>query len=220
MDGVMVDVGQSYRQAIILTAEHFGVTVTHNDISAIKSLGNANNDWEVTLRLLSDKSQKVPTLEEVTKVFEDFYQGTPSRPGLWERETILINKKLLDDMSKRFPLAIVTGRPRLDAVRLLEKNDLAKYFKAVVCMEDAAKKPDPAPVRLALEKLGLSSGRKTVMIGDTPDDALAAIGAGVVPIGILAPGERTSKSTKFSLVKSGVAKIIDDLEELRSLCHL
>jgi hypothetical protein len=45
MDGVMADVSQSYRAAIIQTAAQFGVQLTGADISAAKAEGNANNDW-------------------------------------------------------------------------------------------------------------------------------------------------------------------------------
>ena len=47
-------------------------------------------------------------------------------------------------------------------------------------------KPDPAPVREALERLGVG---RAWMAGDTPDDLAAARGAGVVPIGVVAPGD-------------------------------
>lgn len=45
MDGVLAEVSQSYRTAIILTAEKFNVFVTAQDIEAEKRKGNANNDW-------------------------------------------------------------------------------------------------------------------------------------------------------------------------------
>ena len=42
-----------------------------------------------------------------------------------------------------------------------------RLFPTVVTMEDAPLKPDPAPVRLALERLGVATAW---MLGDTPDD--------------------------------------------------
>jgi HAD superfamily hydrolase (TIGR01548 family) len=138
-------------------------------------IGNANNDWELTHKLLKLRElANLPSLEEVTQVFEEFYQGTAENPGLWTKETILINSLLLQSfINKSIPLAIVTGRPRSDAERLLKVNNLDKYFSVVVCMEDAAKKPDPAPVLLALNKLGLKSGRKTYMIGKAREKGVA-----------------------------------------------
>ncbi len=52
---MLVDVTQSYRQAIILTAAHFGVTVSQDDIKDAKAEGNANNDWVLTQRLIAKK---------------------------------------------------------------------------------------------------------------------------------------------------------------------
>jgi histidinol-phosphate aminotransferase len=48
-------------------------------------------------------------------------------------------------------------------------------------MEDAPAKPDPAPVRRAISRLGACD---PWMIGDTPDDIRAATGAGVQGVGI------------------------------------
>jgi len=39
MDGVLASVGNSYRQAIIQTGEHFGVKITHEDITIEKKKG-------------------------------------------------------------------------------------------------------------------------------------------------------------------------------------
>ena len=48
-------------------------------------------------------------------------------------------------------------------------------------MEDAPAKPSPEPVQLALTSLGVT---RALMVGDTPDDIKAAVGAGVVGIGV------------------------------------
>jgi phosphoglycolate phosphatase-like HAD superfamily hydrolase len=48
-------------------------------------------------------------------------------------------------------------------------------------MEDAPVKPDPAPVKLALEQLKCKTG---IMFGDTVDDARAAVGAGITAAGV------------------------------------
>ena len=80
-------------------------------------------------------------------------------------------------------------------------------------MEDGSSKPDPAPVRLAMERLG---AKTAWMIGDTPDDMSSARGASVLPIGMLAVGEDPT-SMGVALEAAGAAMIIDrpkDLEEL------
>ena len=71
-------------------------------------------------------------------------------------------------------------------------------------MDDAPLKPDPAPVHLALTRLGVAAAW---MIGDTPDDIRAARAAGVVPIGVVAPGE-TLAAAAPALTAAGAARVL------------
>ncbi len=212
MDGVLADVSLSYRQAIVITAEFFGVTVTLEEITVAKEAGDANNDWILTQRLLQERGKSV-SLGEVTRVFEEQYQGTSDAPGLWTKEKLLLSSELLRRLAQRFPLAVVTGRPRRDAIRLLEFHDISDCFQLLVCMEDAPPKPDPAPVRLALEQLGV---QRAWMLGDTPDDIRAASQARVLPLGIVAPGDNADAMAQV-LMGSGAACVlskVSDIEEL------
>lgn len=209
LDGVIADVSRSYRQAIIETAKSFGVEVTGADIAAIKAQGNANNDWDVTQRMLAARGVTV-SFEDVKARFEDFYQGTDLVEGLHLTEDMLCERALFERLSARVPLAIVTGRPRTDALKFLGQWNLVEFFKSIVCMEDATLKPDPAPVRLAMKELGVE---RAWMIGDTPDDVRAARGAGVIPLGIVAPGEEPAKSTVV-LYESGAGRVLEHLAEL------
>ncbi len=121
--------------------------------------------------------------------------------------------QVLERLAKRLPLAIVTGRPRDEARWFLERAGFANLFRAVVCMEDAPRKPDPAPVRLALARLGV---QRAWMVGNTPDDIRAASGASVVPLGVVAPGDDLA-ATSTALTDAGAASVIAhvaDLEEL------
>ena len=75
-------------------------------------------------------------------------------------------------------MAIVTNKPRGLAQKLLEDIGLAGYFGAIVGGDSlAVAKPDPAPLRHALELLG--SDGPAVMIGDSDVDGRAAMAAGV-----------------------------------------
>lgn len=212
IDGVIADVGASYREAICQTAGSFGVQVTRADISAAKAEGNANNDWVLTKRLLEQAGIRT-TLAEVTKRFESLYQGSAASPGLRENERLIPDRALLQRLAAKLPLAAVTGRPRADFERLLDRFDLRSIFSASVCMEDATAKPDPAPVLLALSRLGVSNAW---MVGDTPDDILAARAAGVVPLGVLAPGDANPR-TAAALESAGVARTLSSLSALEDL---
>jgi len=212
LDGVLADVRESQRAAMIATASAYGVSVTMQDIETALRSGDAANDWIVTQRLIGAAGGQAD-LETVTARFQALYLGTNGSPGLRERERLIVPRALLAGLAKRLPLAVVTGRPRDEARWFLERAEIADLFGAVVCMEDAARKPDPAPVRLALTRLGV---RRAWMVGNTPDDVRAAAGAGVVPLGVVAPGDDVA-ATNAALIDAGAARVLDQLADLEEL---
>ena len=212
LDGVLADVRASQRAAMIETAATHGVTLTMSDIEGALRGGDAANDWIVTQRLIAARGGQTD-LGSVTACYQALYLGTGDSPGLREQERLIASRALLERLARQLPLAVVTGRPREEARWFLERAGIADLFGAVVCMEDAARKPDPAPVRLALTRLGV---RRAWMVGNTPDDVRAAAGAGVVPLGIVAPGDDLS-ATAAALADAGAARVLDQLADLEEL---
>ena len=210
LDGVLADVSASYRQAIIKSAADLGVEATQADIEAIKAEGNANNDWVVTQRVLEKAGVSV-SLDVVKARFEAHYQGSDGRAPLYLSERFIGDREALADLAKRFPLGIVTGRPRGDAERFLRSLDIEAYFQVVVTMEDAALKPSPEPVQLAMSALGVT---RAWMLGDTPDDIVAARKAGVLALGVLAPGAPNTTTTQ-SLLNAGAARVFEQWDDLK-----
>jgi imidazoleglycerol-phosphate dehydratase len=222
MDGVLASVHSSYREAIIQTAAKFGVTITSDEVSIEKKKGNANNDWILSKRMIEGKRQtsvkQTITIEEVTAVFEDIYQGTDTTKGLHETESLIPSKGLLLEIAQRCngKVAIVTGRPQKDCATFLDAHGLSDIFKIRICMEDCPPKPDPKPVQLAFERLGVDPS-SCIMIGDTPDDIKAGVAAGVQSWGVLTPEEdaklmlgliNKSQSMIDSLMKAGAAGLL------------
>lgn len=212
MDGVLADVSESYRRAIIETALSYNVVIENSEVKAAKALGDANNDWILTQRLLAQRGCEA-TLEEVTERFEKLYQGTRDKAGLRLTEKLTVEPSFLSKLARSIVMGIVTGRPRSDAERFLREHQILDPFAHLVCMEDAPSKPDPAPVRLALSELGVN---KAWMVGDTPDDIRAARRAGVLPLGIVAPGDDPDEATEV-LLKAGAARVLRSLTELKEL---
>lgn len=209
MDGVLVDEAPSYREAIRQTCAFFGEAITLEEIGQLKLCGNANNDWEFTMQLLRERGV-LCEFNDVKSRFESIYQGSDESPGLWTRERILVDINWLKSLADRYPLGIVTGRPRNDALRFLKSWEIEHHFNAIVCLEDGPAKPNPANVNTALRKLGVTSGW---MIGDTPDDIGAARGAGLVAFGIVAPQDDRDFATA-RLLEALATAILDDLKEL------
>lgn len=70
MDGVLADVSRSYRQAILQTAASFGAPITSLDIAAAKAKGKANNDWILTLRLITEYQAQNKASAQYTVVWK------------------------------------------------------------------------------------------------------------------------------------------------------
>jgi phosphoglycolate phosphatase len=83
------------------------------------------------------------------------------------------------------PLAVVTNKPRRFAVPIVQALGLARWLPVVVGGDDAAAlKPDPAPLRLALERLGAAAAT-ACMVGDGLPDLRAGKLLGVRTIACL-----------------------------------
>ncbi|MEO0036163.1 MAG: Phosphoglycolate phosphatase, partial [Pseudomonadota bacterium] len=81
-------------------------------------------------------------------------------------------------------LAICTNKPAGATREVLDKLDLAAWFDLVVSSDDApALKPDPAHVRVCLDRLGVGAGQ-AVMVGDSENDFAAAHAAGVATVAV------------------------------------
>jgi histidinol-phosphate aminotransferase len=209
LDGVLADVEASYRACVLATARDFGVDVSRNEVFQATLRGDANNDWVLTRRLLAAHGVE-RSLEEVTARYQARYLGTDGTPGLRESERLIVPRDVLAALAARLPLGIVTGRPRAEAEWFLGRAGIRDLVRTIVALEDAPNKPDPAPVVLALRRLGATRGW---MVGDTPDDARAARAAGVLPLGVIAPGESRDVAAR-ALVAAGTSLVLDRLSDL------
>lgn len=170
MDGVLADVSKSYRTAIVSTCHAFGATsVTFDVVADWKVRGGCNNDWVLSFDLIrSDPlGKKDVTLQEVTDVFEDLYQGVENIPGLYTLESLIPSKDTLEALREKCGynnMAIVTGRPRKDCYKFLKDFTIDHLFDVCVCMEDGPQKPNPFPVLRALELLKVQPSDSVIMV--------------------------------------------------------
>ncbi len=213
LDGVLVDVTASYRKAIQETVRFFtGEIAGLKEIQQLKEKGGYNNDWDLTEAILISRSKSVPKTD-VVKRFQELYLGTHGKPGFIENERWLLDHDKLVQLQRKYRLGIVTGRPRAETLYVLKKFSVEEVFDVIVAMEDypADKaKPDPYPLCLALERLGLE---KAVYVGDSVDDIIAAKRAGIEVIGCILPGVATNHLRKL-LLTWGAKRVLNSINEI------
>ena len=106
MDGVLVDVTESYRETIVKTVEHFtGKMISRDSIQDYKNQGGWNNDWLLSQKICHGSGVEVP-YATVVEYFNYLFLGQ----GMIHRERWLPRDGFLDRLAERFDLAIFTGR--------------------------------------------------------------------------------------------------------------
>lgn len=83
------------------------------------------------------------------------------------------------------PRAIVTSKGRIMALRTMGVCALDVHFEHLISADDVTKgKPDPEPVRIALDRLGVAPGPRVAFVGDSPWDIASGKAAGVTTIAV------------------------------------
>ncbi|MDZ7727866.1 MAG: HAD-IA family hydrolase [Dehalococcoidia bacterium] len=145
--------------------------------------------------------------DELTEVHRDFQVNNLhlSQPYAGTEEAL----EALHDAG--YHLAAVTSRSRRTSVRTLELAGLFRFFGAVISAEDTpALKPDPAPLRAALERLGFHGGF-VAMVGDTEHDIRAGRAIGATTVGVL---YGFGGDTVRDAMPDYVAKSVDELPHI------
>jgi len=214
MDGVLVEVGESYREAIRETVHHFtGNLVTHDVIQDFKNAGGWNNDWLLSHRLILDAGKQVEYADVVAK-FNQIFLGE-NHDGLILKEQWMPRAGLLENLSSHTTLAIFTGRAKFEADATLDRYAAHIKFEPIVTDETVAN-PKPAPDGLELIKRQYP-GKHIWYLGDTVDDARSAQAAQVPFIGVSMPHNSRHVEIADSLRGLGAFTVLGDINELEAL---
>jgi HAD superfamily phosphatase len=214
MDGVLVDVTESYRETIARTAEHFtGTAITHRQIQELKNHGGWNDDWRLTHHIVTGAGVDVP-FEEVKARFQQLFLGNGD-DGLIMRERWVARPGALEKLNRDFNFAVFTGRPREEAAITLRRFAPGLVFDPIVAMEDVEKhKPEPEGLLRILKQ---HCDCKVYYVGDTVDDARTARAAKVPFIGIAAPANPLYLDLVFLFQEEGAWAIVDDINYLEEV---
>ncbi len=214
MDGVLVDVTGSYREAIIRTVEHFtGRQVERALVQDYKNRGGWNNDWALSQKISADLGFPVD-YDTVVAYFQSIFLGDGSG-GLIEREKWIARPGVLERLAERHRLAVFTGRPRDEAAITLRRFASGLVFDPVVGDEDV-ERAKPAPDGL-LKIASLHPGVELCYVGDTVDDARSARAAGVPFIGIAAAGKPRREELVRLLEQEQAKAVLEDINGLEAV---
>jgi HAD superfamily phosphatase len=227
MDGVLVDVTESYRETIARTVEHFtGVAVTRAQIQDLKNQGGWNDDWKLSHHMVASAGVDVP-FDHVKDYFQSIFLGDAVAPavsvapailspvgssGLILHEQWVAHPGMLENLNQNYRFAVFTGRPRPEADLTLRRFAGGLVFHPLIAMGDVTH-PKPAPDGL-LQILEQNPGSKVFYIGDTVDDARCARAAKVPFIGIAAPANPRYLDLVFLFQAEGAYAIVDDINYL------
>jgi HAD superfamily phosphatase len=184
IDGVIRDVGGSYRRAIVETVHHYsGVRPEAASIDDLKAEGRWNNDWEASLELLRRGGlEPLPAFSALVEVFNGFYFGGDPEgdPAAWSGfigdEPLLVDRSFFASLhAAGIAWGFVSGAEPPSARFVLQER-LGLEQPALIAMGDAPDKPDPTGLLGLAEQLaGGSLGAKAppvAYLGDTVADVL------------------------------------------------
>jgi len=214
VDGVLVDVRETYWRSALETVRYLtGKRVTYAELHTWKSKPGFNDDWSMVSAWVTSLGKPV-SYEEARSAFEKFYWGSDGRPGNVRNEKILVSPRQTEKWARRFELNLFTGRTRREFSYTFERWPATKFFRTIVTMDDAKKKPHPEGLQRIL---GGRDPSTAVYLGDNIDDALAARAAGVPFLAIIAPGEHGYRERAAKFQELGALALLRGATELDRL---
>jgi HAD superfamily phosphatase len=207
MDGVLVDVTDSYRETIVCTVRHFtGQSISRDSIQDYKNQGGWNNDWLLSQKICHDLGVDIP-YPQIVGYFNHLFLGQ----GMIHRERWLPRDGLLDRLGERFEFAIFTGRTTEEAEITLHRQGLRDRFLLVSANDVEHEKPSPDGL---LKIATLRPAKKLLYIGDSVDDARSAKAARVPFIGIASPNSPLRDELVQLLRLEGAIQVLGDINEI------
>ncbi|MFS0695694.1 HAD family hydrolase [Streptomyces nitrosporeus] len=168
LDGVLVDSHHAQLATLAgFATSALGQRVTIADLPS----------WAAT----TPRERVLAELGHVGTIDQDSWDAATATATLTAEPFPLVTAALSALRAAGLATGIVTLRNRRRVGWLLPP-DVLDLLDAVVCYEDAAPKPAPDGLLLALDKLGVAPAH-AMFVGDMPSDMHAARAAGVTPIG-------------------------------------
>ena len=276
IDGVLVDVADSYRRAIVESIDRVcGRSIEREAIQSFKDAGGFNNDWELTyaaalfvvarregLRMdvgtftdriaadgggLEAAKRVVADLPDVAQArvrdqwdterlretFQALYLGEElyreleggeppvASAGYIHDEPTLVEPTTIAELTERFDVGVLTGRPAAEAEIALDRVGLDVPDRNRFTMDDWEEgKPHPRALVELAERFDVE---RVAFAGDTLDDVRTARNADreddervYYAVGVLTGG-LTGEDGARAFTEGGADAVLEDVNELVAL---
>jgi HAD superfamily hydrolase (TIGR01548 family) len=211
VDGVLVDVRGTYWRSALETVRYLtGKRVTYAELHKWKSKPGFNDDWSMVAAWVTALGKPI-SYEEARYAFEKFYWGSDGKLGNVRNEKILVSPRQIEKWARRFELNLFTGRTRQEFSFTFERWPATKYFRTIVTMDDARRKPHPEGLQIIL---GAREPVTALYVGDNIDDALAAREAGVPFLAVIARDEHRYRERAARFRELGALALLPRATEL------
>lgn len=239
IDGVIRDVGNSYRKAIADTVEEFtggAWRPTMEDLDNLKSEGIWNNDWEASQELAYRyfEAQEQPresiqlNYDRIVEFFQERYRG--KHPELFDgyiaNEPLLVSPDYFQQLvNNQVGYGFFSGATR-GSVEFVIKQRLKLENPVLITMGDVPSKPDPQGMFEALAQIEAASDNAPAFyLGDTVADMYTVVKAREIKperkwiaVGILPPHVQTSETRQADyaqkLMLAGAEIVLSNVEKL------
>jgi phosphoglycolate phosphatase len=191
-DGTLLDSAEASYRCYVRLFEGVGIPFGRAEF-----LRTYSPDWYRTYALLGLPEQR---WAEADAIWLRLYAE--------ERADLIPGARAALDRVRERGLAqgLVTSGSRARVAQDLEWHAVRDYFGALVCGEDAPhRKPHPAPLQMALQRLGVDA-TEAVYFGDSPEDVQMARAAGVFAVAV--PGGFPNRD---ALAAAGPDLLAEDL---------
>lgn len=186
-DGIIVDSERLHWAAFNKVMKPLGKTISWPDYIQTYIGFDDRDTFRHALHGISEKDLRF-IMEKKAAAFQELLEsdGAAALPGAVE---------LIKHLSGTLPVAICSGALRADILPILGKLGIEKAFNEIITADDThISKPDPAPYRLAAERLSVAASggrgitrrpaastgdRFMLAIEDTPAGIASAKGAGL-----------------------------------------
>lgn len=245
IDGVIRDVGGSYRLALADTVEQFTQHYRPSpaEIDQLKTEGQWNNDWEASRELIyryfeaqgQPRQDQALDYEAIVAFFQSRYRGPD--PTHWTGyicdEPLLMQPDYLEALTQaQLSWGFFSGATRGSAHYVLQKR-LGLEAPVLVAMEDAPGKPDPTGLFVTVQQLEardqLPPLLPVIYAGDTVAD-LQTVQRAIkqqperrwIGVGILPPHAQSSEgyaeTYAFNLERAGAKVVLNNILQLDLDC--